>query len=301
MDKLVLMSSFVAVVEEGNFTKAAKKLGKTKAIISKQVNQLEEHLNVRLINRTTRTLSITDDGKTIYKKCLKILDEVAHLEVEANQTAEKSLSGRLRLTAPQKFGEVELMDVLTDFMMLHPHIHVELFISDRYINLVEDGYDMAIRIGALEDSTLIARPLARMKTLLVASPEWIKEWGPIQHPKDLEKLPCIHDTNRKDGARWLFESPTEAITLRIQSRLNVNSAVATCTAAINGLGAALSPEFAVRTALETGQLVHLLPEFTVPSYSGIYAIYPNKKHLSPKVQELVKFLQKKWQTLEAVS
>ena len=293
MDKLVLMSSFTAVVEQGSYTEAAKHLGKTKAIVSKQVSQLEEHLNIRLINRTTRTLSITDAGKSIYEHCRQILDEVSVLESSAQGL--DTIAGRLRISAPHTFGEVELMNLLSPFMQKHPNLQVELHLNDRFINLIEDGIDLALRIGKMEDSNLIARKISEMSSVLVASPRWITQNAPIKTPKDLESVDCLIDSNRRDGTRWTFSNNHRPETVRVSGRFTVNSAVAAGRAAIDGLGVSLSPAFAVYQAIEEGELQILLKDYQPPQI-GIYAVYPHRKHLATKVQALVDYLIEHWAT-----
>ena len=291
MDKLVLMSSFTAVVEQGSYTEAAKRLGKTKAIVSKQVSQLEEHLDIRLINRTTRTLAITDAGKEIYERCRQILDEVSVLESSAQGL--DLIAGRIRISAPHTFGEVELMNLLTSFMQKHPHLQVELHLNDRFINLIEDGIDLAIRIGKMDDSNLIARKISEMNSVLVASPSWIAQNRPINEPKDLEYVDCLIDSNRRDGTRWSFLNNGKPETVKVSGRFTVNSAVASARAAIDGLGISLSPNFAVRQAIGEGKLQVLLEDYQPPQI-GIYAVYPHRKHLATKVQALVDYLVEHW-------
>jgi DNA-binding transcriptional LysR family regulator len=292
MDKLGLMKSFVVVVEQGSYTKAAKHLGKTKAIVSRQVSQLEEHLQIRLINRTTRSISITDEGRKIYQRCCHIFDEVSILE--STSLENDDIAGRIRICAPQSFGELQLIDQLSSFMTKYPNLTIELKLSDHYVNLIDEGFDIGLRIGQMEDSNLIARKISQVSSLLVASPEFLSRYvtqhnKSINSPADLNNTPCIYDSNRRSGTKWQFKKGEQDHTIKITPRLTVNSAVASCKAAIDGLGVALLPNFSVQAALNKKQLVSLLPEFETPEI-GIYAIYPHKQHLTTKVKKLLDYL-----------
>ncbi|MBY4676198.1 LysR family transcriptional regulator [Marinobacterium arenosum] len=292
MDKLSLMQSFVAVVEQGSFTAAASQLGKTKAIVSRQVQQLEELLRQRLLNRTTRTLAVTDEGRACYERCKLILDEVTALEVGGQR--EDQLAGRLRITAPQTFGETRLMELLPAFIEQHPQLHLEMQLSDRYLDLVGEGFDIGLRIGTLTDSSLVARQIGSVRSVTVASPALLARYPKLSSPADLEQLPCIHDSNRRSGVRWTFTRNGETLAIRIQPRLTVNSALASTQAAIQGIGVALLPDFAVEQALQQRQLVALFSDYD-SGQLDIQAVYPHRQHLAAKVRLFIDFLQSHWQ------
>lgn len=288
MNNLSIFASYIAVVEEGSFTKAAKQLGKTKAIVSRQVNQLEDDLGMRLLNRTTRAVSVTEQGREIYERLLRIMDEVASLETQSNTSTE--LSGRLRISAPQTFGEQQLMAVLPGFMQAHPHLNVELQLNDRYVDIVEEGFDLAIRIGELEDSSLVARKIGEVAQILVASPEFLAQSSAIVKPEDLENLACIHDNNFRGGLRWRFVKEEKSYQVQIKPRLRVNGAMAAASAARQGLGVSICPDFAIETDLNNGKLVPLLSDYFI-SKIGIYAVYSHRRSNTPKVSEFIQYLE----------
>jgi len=289
MDKLTLMHSFVAVVEQGNYTKAAVSLGKTKAIISRQVSQLETLLGVKLINRTTRSIAITDTGRSTYQSVRKILDDVSALAHHAAIERE-SISGRIRISAPQSFTEIKLIGLLAIFMQRYPNIEVDLQLQDRYVDIVNEGFDLAIRIGQLQDSSLIARPIGSIDLKLVASPKLLERLGEINTPADLQNCPVVLDSNNRLGSKWLLIKDGQKNWIQPVASLSVNSAVAAKKAVLAGLGISLLPDFAVAQELEQQTLVCLLQEYSKQNI-GIYALYPHRQHLSEKVRVLVDFLQ----------
>ncbi|MDO6763110.1 LysR family transcriptional regulator [Agarivorans sp. 1_MG-2023] len=288
MNHLALFSSFVAVVEHGSFTQAALHLGKTKAIVSRQVSQLEAQLNSRLISRTTRALSVTESGKEIYQRARVILEQVDDLSQYSQQQNEQ-LSGRLRLSAPQTFGELNLMKILPRFMQKHPQLKVELVLNDRYVDIVEEGFDLAIRIGQLDDSNLIARKIASYKQVLVASPEFVTKHQ-VTHFEQLSTLACIVDSNRRGGNKWQFTRQGSIHSVKVNQQLNVNSALAAAMAAEQGLGICLSPAFAVQQQLANGSLVSLFDDYLNDDI-GVYAIYPHRQYLTKKVSAFINHLQ----------
>ncbi len=295
MDQLGLLHSFAAVVESGSFTGAAKQLGKTKGIVSRQVNQLEALLDMRLLNRTTRAIAVTEQGREVYDRARHIIDEFESLD-NIESSDQQQLSGRLRISAPQTFGEINLMAILPAFMQQHPKLHVELQLNDRYVDIVDEGFDLALRIGTLEDSNLIARKIGVLEQKLVANPDFLAQHPPITQPEDLSSLPCIYDSNRRGGTKWqLFHRKSQQEhSVKITPVFTVNSALAATTATEQGLGVSLAPAFAVAASLEKGTLQTVLAEFSCPSI-GIYAIYPHRQYLAQKVKRLIDFLDNHWQ------
>ncbi len=286
------MACFVAVVDTGSFTAAAERLCKTKAVVSRQVQQLEDLLQIRLLNRTTRTLAVTDEGRAYYERCKQILEDVEALEAEATGNTGQ-LKGTIRMTVPQTFGEMYLMKVLPGFLQQHPAVRVDVHLSDRFVDLVGEGFDLAIRISQLQDSSLVARRISESAIKLVASPAFIRDYGAPKTAQDLTTLPCIFDSNRRDGARWHFRKDGEEQVVRIKSRLAVNSAMAAREAALAGLGIANCPDFAVADALASGDLVDLLTDYEL-GRCGIYAVYPHRRHLSGRIRALVDYLAACW-------
>ncbi|AWB65652.1 LysR family transcriptional regulator [Saccharobesus litoralis] len=246
------MQNFVAVVQEGSYTAAGRYLGKTKAIVSRQVNQLESVLNSKLINRSTRSFSITDEGHAVYEQCLFIINQVERLE--SLNKGDDCLTGRIRICAPQTYTEQVLMRCFCQFKALHPNLHMDIQVSDQFVDIVEQGFDLGIRIGQLADSNLIARQLARVKPLLVASPEFIAHHSPILSIEQIASLPCISDSNRRTGTTWHYIDNGQQKSLKIKASIRVNSAHAAAQAAMLGSGVALLPDFAVQAALNKGDL-----------------------------------------------
>ena len=288
MDKLTLMSSFAAVVEQGSYTKAAASLGKTKAIVSKQVSQLEALLQAKLINRTTRSIAITDTGRSIYDCARQILDDVGALQLTA-QGQKETISGRLRISAPQSYAEIKFTPLLANFMLTYPNIQVQMQLNDRFVDIVDEGFDLAIRIGEMQDSNLIARKIGEIESVLVASPALLEKLQPIQTPDDIKHLPAIHDSNRRSGLKWQFTYQGQHHSVKPDTCLTVNSAVAAKIAAVAGIGISLLPDFSVEQELRQGSLVRLLGKYSAQK-TGIYILYPHRQHLTAKVQALLNFL-----------
>ena len=295
MDKLNLMRSFVAVVEEGTYTAAAKRLGKTKALLSNQVSQLEEQLEVRLIQRSTRSLHVTDTGQAYYLEAKRILDEVSALEASL-KTENQSMVGRLRMTAPITFGEQVLMPFIAQIKQDNPDLLIEIMLADRYVDLVDEGFDLALRIGLLEDSNLIAKPLGQSKLVACAAPNFIQKMGSIHSPDRLTSLPCIVDSNYKGQNLWRFNSSGENFSIKVNECMRVNGAQAANQLASLGVGVCITPDFAAKAFFETGQLMMILENYEI-GVVPIQVVYPSRQHLSPKVSffidELSRYINNK--------
>lgn len=293
MDKLNLMTSFIAVAEEGTYTAAGKRLGKTTPLISTHVSQLEELLDVRLITRSTRSMQLTPTGQSYYEEAKKVLDDIATLEARVRKE-NQNLVGRLRITAPVTFGEQVLMPFIAKMVEENPQLNVELMFNDRYVDIVSEGFDTAIRIGRLEDSALIARRIGSIRMLLCASPAFIERYGVPESPTDLQSLPCVFDTNFRQGNRWSFTQNGKTVDVAPNVIARVNSAVAAARMATTGLAVTYAPDFAVKNEIENGSLVKILSDYCQTDVP-INMIYPHRKHLSAKVstfvEEFAKYLQ----------
>lgn len=281
MDKLNLMSTFVAVTEEGSFTAAAKRLGKTKALVSTHISQLEDLLNVRLLIRSTRSMQITSEGQSYYEQAKKILDDIVTLEAQLLQESQ-SLVGRLRISAPTTFGELVLMPCIAELTSANPELKIELLLNDRYVDLISEGFDVALRIGNLADSSLIARPAGFTQMILCASPAFIDHYGAPESIQQLTDLPCVFDTNLRHGGIWSFINKTQETEIRPNIIARVNSALAAAHMARTGRVIAYCPEFSVHTMLESGELISLLPE-ACHTRMPVNVIYPHRQHLSSRV------------------
>lgn len=287
------MRTLVAVVDTGSFTVAAERLGISKALTSKYVGQLEEHLGVRLLNRTTRKLSVTEVGQAYYQRCRQLLDDLDELESAVRQQ-QASPQGQLRVAAPVLFGEGYLTRTVADYMKSQQGVSVELVLADRFVNLVEEGFDLAVRIGKLADSSLIARKLAQMRVVLCASPEYLAKAGVPKRLEDLEAHNCVIDTNIDEPDYWHFTMRGESQRIKVAGRFRVNSAQAVREMVLAGMGIGLCPRYVVADDLEQGRVQPLLPSYETTKY-GIYAVYPHNRHLAAKVRTFVDFLVERFE------
>jgi DNA-binding transcriptional LysR family regulator len=283
------MTVFARVVEEQSFSGAARKLGMSKSAISKHVTKLEDSLGIRLLNRTTRRLSLTDAGSTFYQHCARVVEEI--------ETAEHALTdlrgtprGILRISAPLTFGQQFLPNVIADFMQLYPGLKVDIHLADHMVDLVAEGFDMAIRITRLRDSSMIARKLADFHGQLVASPDYLKKHGTPKHPADLSDHNVIAYTNTPNPNIWDFDGPDGHTSVRVNPVLWCNNGEFTATAARRGLGIAGEPEFIIANAMHSGELVPILTDYSTRLGGGIYAVYPERRHLPTKVRLFIDFL-----------
>lgn len=285
MDKLNLMNSFIAVAEEGTYTAAGKRLGKTTPLISTHISQLEELLDVRLITRSTRSMQLTPTGQGYYEEAKKVIDDIATLEARVRKE-NQNLVGRLRISAPVTFGEQVLMPFIANMIQQNPQLNVELMLNDRYIDLIAEGFDATVRIGQLEDSTLIARKIGSIRMLLCASPAFIERYGMPESPSDLQLLPCVFDSNLRQSNRWNFTRNGKTIEVEPNVIARVNSAVAAARMAITGVAITYAPDFAVKHEIESGLLTEILGPYCQNDVP-INMIYPHRKHLSAKVSSFV--------------
>jgi len=292
---------FVAILEEGSFVAAATRLGMSSSRASKLLSRLESELGVRLINRTTRSLSPTEAGRAYYDRLRPLLEEYDSLDLSIRNISGEP-RGRLRLTAPLTFGALELAPALNDFAARFPEIELDVSFSDRAVNLVDEGFDMAVRIGRPEDSSLISRKLCDVRILLVASPDYIERHGAPAAPADLAEHECIIDTNYRDPDRWAFHVAGEEQLQPVQGRIRYSNAEASLRAAVAGLGLARLPAFVAGAALHSGEVIRLLEDFEIEPY-GVHALYPHSRHLATKVRVLVDFLAERYRgtpTWEAI-
>lgn len=288
MNKTQEMSTFVAVVEAGSFVGAMDALGSSKPAISRHISDLEQRLGVRLLQRTTRRLSLTSEGQAFYQRCKEILTLIQESESEiASRTAEPS--GLLRVNAPLTFGVLHLAALWGQFADLHPRVTFDITLSDRVVDLVDEGYDLAVRIGALPDSLLVSRQLARTRMLLCASPDYLLRHGTPQHPRDLLGHQVISYSYWSRRDEWQFSGPEGEVTVKTQPRIHANNGDTCRAAALQHQGVILQPSFLVANDLQQGTLVELLPGYRAIEL-GIYAVYPTRKHLPLKVRRLVDFL-----------
>ncbi len=289
MPRLESERMFVAVVETGSFTAAAERLGTSSGQASKLISRLENELGVRLLSRTTRAVSPTEAGQAYFDRLRSLLDEFDNLG-SAVRDASRAPRGRLRLTAPLSFGTVGIAPGLNEFASRYPEIELDVSFSDRVVNLVDEGFDMAIRVGRADDSSMIARKLCDVRIVIVGSPDFLQRHGKPQTPADLARFDCIIDTNVKEPNRWkLRASNGAAIEITVSGRIRYSNAEACLKAAEAGLGLACLPSFIVGDALRSGRVVQLLQPFEIEPYT-VHALYPHGRHLAAKVRVMVDFL-----------
>ncbi|MEO1111337.1 MAG: LysR family transcriptional regulator [Pseudomonadota bacterium] len=288
MDAITRMRCFIQVVDSNGFSAAAREMGRSKALVSKYVGELEDELGVRLLNRTTRQVSLTEVGEAYYKEAAEILQRIDDLQASV-QSSHQEVRGRLRVSAPRSMGDDMLNKPMMQFLAQYPDIRLDLRLEDRFVDLVEEGFDLAIRVTQLEDSSLIARKIAPFRTIVCATAEVIKKHGAPKVPADLSARPCIIDTNYRYKQNWAFEANGERLSVSVNGPLEVNSASAAREAALADLGFLRTPLFFVADDVREGDLVVLLEEFEEPQ-RGIYAVYPHRRHLSAKVRAFVDFL-----------
>ncbi|MAO93146.1 MAG: LysR family transcriptional regulator [Polycyclovorans sp.] len=292
MQDLSGIAVFAAVVEAGSFTAAAEKMGQSKSAVSKQVTRLEQRLGAQLIARTTRRLNLTEVGQAFYERCRRIIAEAEEAELAVTHLQERP-RGQLRVTAPVSFGITHLARALPDFMTQFPEVKVFMDFSDRRVDILEEGFDMAVRIGVLEDSSLIAKRIAETRRPILASKDYWDRMGRPEHPKDLEAHNCLIYTYLSAPNSWNFKDPDDpkggGISVRVGGTLTSNNGNALALAASAGLGIVNSPTFICAESIRNGDLISALDAFE-PDPIGIYALYPPNRHLSAKVRAFVDFL-----------
>lgn len=296
MDRLTQDRMFVAVMEAGSFTAAAERLGTGSGQASKLVSRLEADLGVRLLNRTTRAVSPTEAGRAYYDRMRQILDDLDSLD-QAIRNDTQAPRGRLRLSAPLTFGSIELAPALNDFAAQYPLIELDVSFSDRVVTIVDEGFDLAVRVGRPVDSALVARKLCDVRIVLVASDAYIERRGEPKAPEDLAAHECIIDTNFRDPNRWPFRAQDgSALAVPVSGRIRYSNAEACLSAAEAGLGLCCVPAFVAGAAIRAGRVRRLLAGFEPAPYA-MHALYPHSRHLAAKVRVLVDFLANRYRSL----
>ena len=280
------ISEFVHVAEAESFTQAAKKLTISTAQVSRQVSALEKRLNIKLFYRTTRQVSLTEEGRVFYQHCRGVLDSLDAAE-RALTNLQSKPQGRIKITASVTYGEQQILPLVNDFMMQYNDIEVSAYLSNRQIDLVEEGYDLAIRLGKLSDSTMMAKKLAKRISYVCASPTYLEKYGTPHSLSELNKHSCLLGTLDY----WRFKEAGREKNIRVNGRLRYNSGISLVDAALKGLGVIQLPDYYVQEYLESGELIPLLDNYREPD-GGIWALYPQNRHLSPKIRLLVDYLAK---------
>ncbi|MCU7835271.1 MAG: LysR family transcriptional regulator [gamma proteobacterium symbiont of Taylorina sp.] len=294
MDRFENMGNFIRVVELGSISGAADQLGVAKSAVSRRLKELEEHLGVELFHRTTRRMNLTDTGRVFYHQSVRIWEDVLEAELATSQ-AHVNLKGRLKVALPSSFGLMHMGPAINDFLQAHPQIEFELDFNDREIDLIQEGFDLAIRIANLPDSSLIARRLAPIQTVMCASPSYLKKMGTPQQPNELITHQCLVYSLLHDFENWyLKDKHGKEIKIKIHPYLKASTGEFLRDSAVAGQGIILVPSFIAYKEIECGELIPLLKEYT-PLQIDAYAIYPQTRHLSQRVRSFVDFLVKRFE------
>ena len=290
MNRLSVIESFVKVAELHSFSQAAARLNTSKSVVSRHVAALEAQLGLRLFHRTTRSLTLTEAGRGYFERVSQILLDLQDAD-QAVSHLQMTPRGRLKVSAPMSFGFLHLAPALADFLGEYPELEVDVTMSDRFVDLVEEGFDLAVRIGALADSSLIAKRIAPIRRVICASPRYLAAHGTPDVPQDLRAHQCLCNSNQPGGGHeWRFTMPDgKSATVQVKGRLALNNGDALRVAALNDLGLVDIPTFIVGGDLKAGTLVSVL-DAHVPQSLALHAVYSHARHLSPKVRAFIDFL-----------
>ncbi len=278
------ISEFVNVAENESFTLAAKKMTISTAQVSRQISALEKRLNIKLFYRTTRKVSLTEEGRIFYQHCRGVLDSLQAAELAITNFQTKP-QGTIKITTPVTYGEQQVLPLINNFMLQYKDIEVSAYLSNQQISLVDGGYDLAIRVGKLTDSTLMAKKLGNRTNFVCASPEYLNTHGVPHSLSELNKHSCLLGTLDY----WHFKEGGKEKNIRLKGRLRYNSGYGLVDAALKGLGIVQLPDYYVNTHIESGELITLLDHYREPE-EGVWAVYPQNRHLSPKIRVFVDYL-----------
>ena len=293
MDRFEALDTFVRVVEAGSISGAADRMGVAKSAVSRRLADLEQHLGVQLLRRTTRRMDITTTGRSLYERAVRLLADLQETEL-AVSTEHGALSGSLRVAAPLSFGLRHLSGAIEDFLRLHPDVQFDLDFNDRQVDILQESFDVAIRIAELDDSSLIARRIAPIHTTLIASPAYLERYGTPRTPAELERHHCLVYTNLPDPALWDYRDKNgEPGRVRVNAVLKANNGDFLRSMAAAGRGIAQQPTFICHEAIEQGELVPVLGDYRWRSVNA-YAVYPQTRHLSQRVRAFVDFLAERF-------
>ena len=293
MDRLDAMAVFVAIAEAGSLSAAARRLDVPLTSVSRKLAALERALDARLVSRTTRRLALTEEGRTYFERCKRILGDVEEAELALGES-QSTPAGRLVVSAPTLFGRVCLAPLVPKFLVAHRRVDLDLDLSDRYVDLVDEGVDVALRIGRLADSSLVARRLGEFRRVVCGAPDYLARRGTPKAPDDLAAHDCIAFTMLQERSEWHFAGADgREIAVRVPARLRANSADAVLEAALGGGGLALAPSWQVREHVRAGRLKLVLARFATRP-APIHALYPHARLLSAKTRAFVDFLAAAW-------
>ncbi|NNK79647.1 MAG: LysR family transcriptional regulator [Litoreibacter sp.] len=289
MDRLTEMEAFATVVDQGGFTDAARKMGISKSAVSKHVSSLETRLGARLLNRTTRRVSPTEIGLAYYDRARRVLNDAGEADALVS-SMQSAPSGLLRISVATDFGVNHMSPILGDFLVDYPDITVNMVLNNRFVELISEGFDLAIRIGEMEDSSLRARKLTETTKRLIASPSYFQQFGRPEKIDDLNEHKLLHYSNQSAGNVWKLTAPSgEKRQVRTQGWLTVNDGQSLLNACVSGLGIAYLPSFLYADALAEGLVVEAMPDLPTET-QGIFAVYPPGRYTQPKVRTFIDFL-----------
>jgi len=278
------ISEFVFVAENESFTQASKKMAISTAQVSRQISALEKRLNIKLFYRTTRKVSLTEEGSVFYQHCRSVLDGLEAAE-RAITNLQSKPQGKIKLSAPVTYGEQQILPLVNDFIKQYSDVEVTAYLSNQQIDLVEEGYDLAIRLGKLSDSSMMAKKLGKRTSYVCASPTYLSQHGIPHSLSELSKHSCLLGTLDY----WRFLEADKEKSIRVTGKLRYNSGQGLVDAALKGLGIVQLPDYYVDLHLQSGELITILDNYQIPD-EGIWAVYPHNRHLSPKIRLLVDYL-----------
>jgi len=284
---------FTQIVDRGTITAAAEHLQLAKSAVSRRLSELEEKLGVELFHRSTRKINLTDSGLAFYQRCTQILDDLIEAEFSVTQSHQE-IRGKIKIAAPLSFGLMHLAPAIIDFKKLHPAVTFDIDFSDREVDLIQEGFDVAVRIAELKDSSLIARKLAELSTVVCASPEYLSQHGEPKTPEELEQHDCITYSYLEQPELWNFlDKNGSSIAITVQQIIRVNNGEFMRDAAAEGLGIIRQPTFISYKDIAAGKLRPILQEYTSAPVN-VYAIYPPTRHLSQRVRQFIDFLAERY-------
>ena len=292
LDSLNDIAVFVRVVDSGSFTAAAERLGISKSVVSKYVTRLEDRLGARLLNRTTRRLSLTEAGRVFYERSRKGLADIEDAQAEVSRLQGEP-RGTLRLNAPMSFGILHVAPALPEFLNLHPDVTVDMNLDDRIVDMIEEGFDVSVRISELPDSSLVARRLGPCRHAIVAAPAYLERCGTPRTPEELRNHNIITYRYQESALEWHFLTPgNKPISVAVSGSLMMNNSLAVREALLEGVGITRTPTFVVGKDIQEGRLIPVLREYQILEVT-IFLVYPQRRHLSPKVRAFVDFMAKR--------
>lgn len=290
VDNITDLRIFAQVVKEGSLSGAGRELGFSSALVSKRLQRLEEQLGVRLINRSTRSLGVTEEGAKYHEYCVRVLAELEEAEALVTRRSTQP-KGTLRVTVPAAFGRLHIAPLVPEFLRRYPELRLTLHLSDGIVDLIDEGYDLAIRIGDMKDSNLVTRHLGVDHRYVVATPSYVAKFGAPERPEDLARHNALLFANPSPLDQWQFvDSAGKAHGVRMSGSFETNNCEALREALLADMGVALRPTWDVWRDIQSGTLVVLLPDYTHPSYN-IQAVYPSRRHLSQKVRVFIDLLR----------